>query len=365
MNILFISYGNYQYDGRQRELIKICKKIGDTTYITCTNNDYIPTENNHLCFRNKGRFAYISFVRFVFKTFRQSGKFNMIFVDNRKATIPALLIKKRCKDAIVVQDARELYLKSEVKSISSKLGCYFETKMYNKANVIICANEFRADKMMKEFKLKTLPLVYENLRQLEYSENADLESYEKKMSQWLDKDAINIISTSGCSYQRTNDRLVKAVAKLDVKCNLFLVGGSTEEEKALINNLIEKYKLNNIYIIDMLNQNELKFLISKCHIGIVNYGNYDTNNLYCASGKIYEFIFEGKPVVTTNNPPLKSFCNKYQVGVSGDDYYKSLIEVIDNYDMYCENVRKVKDIINIEENNNNLVDSLKKLIMCD
>ena len=34
MNILLISYDNYQYDGRLRELIRAAKELGEVTYIT-------------------------------------------------------------------------------------------------------------------------------------------------------------------------------------------------------------------------------------------------------------------------------------------------------------------------------------------
>ena len=44
MNILFLSYGRFEYDGRQRELIKVCKQLGKTYYLTCAGEDYVPAE---------------------------------------------------------------------------------------------------------------------------------------------------------------------------------------------------------------------------------------------------------------------------------------------------------------------------------
>ena len=34
MKILLISYDNYKYDGRLRELIQVAKELGEVTYIT-------------------------------------------------------------------------------------------------------------------------------------------------------------------------------------------------------------------------------------------------------------------------------------------------------------------------------------------
>ena len=48
MNILFLSYGRFEYDGRQRELIKVCKQLGKTYYLTCAGEDYVPAEPEHI-----------------------------------------------------------------------------------------------------------------------------------------------------------------------------------------------------------------------------------------------------------------------------------------------------------------------------
>ena len=37
------------------------------------------------------------------------------------------------------------------------------------------------------------------------------------------------------------------------------------------------------------------------------------NNKYCASGKIFEFLYEGIPVVTTTNITLKTVCDEYNI----------------------------------------------------
>lgn len=351
MNILFLSYGIHEYDGRQRELIKICKDLGSTTYLTRTNPGFVPSDPAHRCFSKSGRLAYISFIREAEQLFRELGNIDVIFADNRKATVPALRIKKKHPQVRIIQDARELYLKTEVSGLASKAGCYFEEKLYHQADVILCANKFRAERMQAEYHLPETPLVYENLRRLEYSPGAELTALAAPFSPLLEGEAVNIISTSGCSPARTNDRLVEALARVQTPCRLFLVGGSTPEEQAVIRDIIQKNGLHNVHILGMLNQDALKYLISQCHIGIVNYGKYDANNLYCASGKIYEFVFEGKPVVTTDNPPLVELCQEFGIGVASDRYEDALNQVIAQYDRYVQNVREAMTRMDITGNN--------------
>ena len=113
--------------------------------------------------------------------------------------------------------------------------------------------------------------------------------------------------------------------------------------------------MSNVELIGRLTQTELKYLISKCQIGIVNYGQYDTNNKYCASGKIYEFIYEGLPVVTTTNPTLKKLCDQEKIGYADDKYAEGINRIIENYNEYKMNVKRFAS-------NNTIYDNDKKLI---
>ena len=111
MNILFLSYGRFEYDGRQRELIKVCKQLGKTYYLTCAGEDYVPAEPEHICFRPAGRGAYLAFIRRAAHLFEELGNIDVVFADNRKATVPALRIKKKHPGVRIIQDARELNLR--------------------------------------------------------------------------------------------------------------------------------------------------------------------------------------------------------------------------------------------------------------
>ena len=179
--------------------------------------------------------------------------------------------------------------------------------MTRKADIVICANEKRGDNAT-EYKLTRMPLVYENLRKLEYSAQDRIEQLADKFYEYIQEDEVRIISSSGCSIARTNDVLVRNLRYVNQKCHLFLVGVCESSEERIIRDIASGDHSNRVSVMGLLNQAELKYLISKCHIGIVNYGNYDTNNRFCASGKLYEFLYEGLPIVTTTNPPLMRIC---------------------------------------------------------
>lgn len=351
MKILLISYGDIGFDGRLRSLIHVFSQIGDVASFTrgeMPGNGLSKVSNS----------SYLLFIREAIRFAKEIGEFEWLVLDNRKATIPGMIIQRKYNPDITIQDSRELYLFRELHHLTGKIGCVFEKIMARQADIVICANKERAQIMQKEYSLRYEPLTYENLRQLQYDSDEELKKAEEKIKPYIHEDEYRIISTSGCNINRTNDILVRNLSKIKKKCRLFLVGDSTEEEAAKIKSIIEEEHLNNVEIFGKLNQTELKFLIKQCHIGIVNYGQYDTNNRLCASGKLYEFLYEGLPVVTTQNPPLTRLCHQYKIGYADDGYSVGINKVLLQYNIYEENVKKFILVHTTEANDSTLISNL-------
>lgn len=352
MNILMISCGNADYDGRLRELVKVCRELGN---VRCYSYGSRKLFDGHRIFGED--VGYLQFIRSVSKEAKTYDT-DVVFVDNRKASIPALIVNKK-KKAKLVQDCRELYEISKVKGISSKIGCIAERMCAKKADVLICANAFRGDHMVSDWGTKR-PIVYENLRKLEYSDDC-LDKAENMIDPLIKEGEFRIISTSGCSVDRTNDVLVKNINKINGNVRVFLVGKSEKNDVDEIGNIIKDRELEDkVVILGQLNQTELKYLINKSHLGVVNYNQKDLNNRYCASGKIYEFIYEGIPVITTTNPPLKEMCDKYGIGESDDAYFVGINRIIHNYDNYRTSVELFVKEHSINDNNRDLLINLKR-----
>lgn len=349
-DFLIISYEDIEYDGRLRELISCFKKIGNIKIFTKKKQD-----NSNICYNN--------YLMFVIKSIifgLKNKRFDCLVIINRKATIPGLIIKKIFKSKIVIMDCYELYLKKETKNITGIIGCYFEEKLIKLSNIVIVANEERARIAKIVYKLKNNPIVYENIRKLEYSKNNKNEYLKNKFNEYLIDGEIRIISTSGCDISRTNDILVENANKIKKKCKIFLVGKSSKKDIEKIKKIIKRKKIDNIIILDQLKQDELKYLITKCDIGIVNYGKFDTNNKYCASGKLFEFLFEKLPVVTTTNPPLRRMVCKNELGICDDEYYNGINIVSEHYDYYAHKVSSFITKCSVQFNNDCLSEQIKE-----
>lgn len=350
MKIVLISYGDYNFDGRLRELIKAFSCVGE---LKCFCRGDLPKNQGESYKGNN----YFGFIKYVVNKCNALKSIDVMVLDNRKATIPGLILKHILKPKAVIQDCRELYVSRDVKHLAGKLGCFFEKKMIEKADILICANEDRAEIMCEMYDLKEKPIVYENLRQLQYSKE---EYVCKNLAKYIKGDEFRIISSSGCSVSRTNNLLVENIDKVQKKVRVFLVGPSLDTDIELINEIVKEKQLDNIEILGKLNQDELKWLIRNSHIGIVNYHQKDLNNKYCASGKLYEFIYEGIPVVTTTNPPLKRLCDKAHIGKSTDVYYDGINEVLGNYNYYLKNVNLFAEENTVENNNIKLIDDINE-----
>lgn len=351
-NVLFISFSDCRYDGRLRELLKIAQNIGDLYSVVRFQEN---CNEKNISLSNNG--SVFEFIRKAMKLAENMPSVDIIFIDNRMACIPGLILQRKYPKAKIVQDVRELYVLSEQKRIKSKIGCYVEQIMYKHADVMICANKYRAQIMKESYGLSEEPLVYENVRKLNYSSGANLEALSEKYNEIFSRKTKKIITTSGWDIKRTNDKLVDAMRNFP-NHDLVMVGGGSEKDKAVIQDIIEKNNLSNVFFIGKVGEDELKYLLSNCHIGVVNYGKYDTNNRYCASGKIYEFLFEGCPVVTTENIPLMEFCKENGVGESDDYYVTAIRKITENYDFYKENIKKFEEL-DVEENNYRIKEKIK------
>ena len=354
MNILLISYGDYRYDGRLRELVTVFDSIGCLDVICIGESD---KKNVHIINSS----GYGDYIKKAYKKGLEFANTDILVIDNRRASIPGLKLAKKIKPNVIIQDCRELYLSDETHGLVGKVGCYFEQKSLKKADIVISANDERAKIMQKIYSLKEKPLVYENLRKLEYT-NASREACEFELGKYINAKEYRIISTSGCSVDRTNDILVENLDKVEYNVRLFLVGNSSESDIERIKNIISEKNLNNVEIIGNLQQSQLKYLIENSHIGIVNYHQKDTNNKLCASGKVYEYIYENIPVVTTTNPPLKRLCDEYGIGRASNKYYDAINDVLNNYSEYKNNTIEFSETHKVEDNNKLLIEKITQKI---
>lgn len=359
VKVLVISFSSYEYDGRLRELVEIAQLLGETYLISKANKKVF---ENHYVIESKSN-NYFLFLLFCIKIAKKIPDLSIVIADNRKALIPGHLIKRVLPLKIVtVSDSRELYTIKDVEHLAGKIGCIIEKLLYRKYDLLVCANRERARIMKKLYNLSEEPLVYENIRKLNYSSALDVHKCQEKFSHFFSNNSIKIVSTAGYSLSRGGKKLIEEVGLLGDEFSLYIIGGGKENEKSIFDSLVLDLGISNIIDVGRLTTDELKYFIQNCDIGVVFYHQKDLNNRYCASGKVYEFIFEGLPIVCSSNTPLMRFCNQFKVGIAGESFSKSLIQIVEKIGWYRENVHKAALRIDIEQNRKKLANEIKSRI---
>ena len=207
MNILFISYDSYKYDGRLRELIKVAQELGEVTFITRDEGEE-PISGQHILYKGSG---YLKFISFCAKQAKKMQDVDAIFIDNRKGILPGYLAKRLTGATYVIQDCRELYDMKSAAGIPGRIGCLMEKIFTRHSDVVIAANAFRAKLMVKMFGLKKRPFNYENIRRLAYSSEERARQVEQECQEFFAEEKFRIISTAGCDMTRTTGKMIEAM----------------------------------------------------------------------------------------------------------------------------------------------------------
>lgn len=365
--ITYISFSNFNRDGRMRELTNHLSLNFKINLIGFGKNpEFIP--KNITLNLSPFQSNLINFFWFIYKSFNNISKSKFVLIDNRKAALIGFFLLPFLKKKILIQDVREFYTLDEPRSLVSKFGTVIEHYMIKKSDVVITANYYRSRLTKKICRLGKLPLVYENRRRFPEIKNLEknnidylFDTYSKKKIK-INSDKLNLISTSGFTVERECINVVEAAINNSNNVNLFFVGKTSPKNKKIIFDFLNKKKAENIFVIDPVTLKQLKIIVENMNVGIVNYSKRNRNNIYCASGKIYEFLSLGIPVLSTDNIPLKEFLKLNNCGISNNDFNFSIKEIILNYEFYRNNTLKFDLKKEIIDYNKNFVKSLVKLL---
>ena len=337
IKILYIHGEFINEDGRSLSIISRLKKVFDVSVISrygyqesYNYSSYIKTKN-------------ISYFKFFIFLFFLSFKFDFFFIDNRKAaflSLPILFYKKK-----IIYDMRELYLLKDKRSIISNIGTITERCTVKKAKVLIIPNSYRSKIIKKILSINIEPLIFENRRQLKIPIFNNLNNEEVEHHCYIFNKKIKFtgsftfISTSKFSFERDDHKILFSAKKFH-NLQFIFVGNVSNRDTLELKKLLINLNLKNVYFIKRLPLNSLLDLIMLCNIGVVNYSKSNLNNKYCASGKIYEFLDCGLPILSSDNLPLKKIINTQDYGIASNNFDYAIYELFSKYSFYKSNVEK-------------------------
>ena len=364
MRIFLISFSKYQSDGRLKSLVKMASRYNRVDVVASGTKEDIKSIENITFLNDFQDNSPSEFFSQILKIFHSIFHADLILVDNRKAACLMLFLYIFVGRKKIIYDMREFYEISSSATYKKNLGTLFELFFIKKfVDVIICANEERR-RLLKVVVRKGIGLiVIENIKKLELTCTSDTVRDEigseqfHRLSALSESNTVNIISTDGISYQRETHEVLSAYQEIKTNVHLHIFGRVSSDSTKVLQRIRQ---IENVTFYGAVSHEALSQILKYMDVGIVRYHNRDRNNRYCASGKLYEFIYSGLPVVCSSNLTLSKFINKTGTGVSDTSFKNGLTMLLADLELFKRNVQNYISTNKIENVENDAIEVLEK-----
>jgi hypothetical protein len=340
-NILLVIYEDLNTEARGLELLSIASQIGHTTVLTYKDFKSSLNINKEISSNSGKRNFLFFFIKSIYLVLKN--KYDYVFLHDNYTAFLIPLIKRINSKSKIIYDSSELYIMQTPKNLKDRIAFinhYFEKKYMKKANLVLAANIDRAEIMKEYFNLNQIPLVFDNNHYI--SEVISIKSMQQKYTKYTNMTNL-IVYGGGISLKRRTFELMNAISKFK-DMHLVIMGTINKRDLLKFNQI--KRDFPNVDFLGFIPRLDFKYFLSICKFSVSLFSMDNLNNIFCASGKIFESIYLGKPILTSINPPLKNLCNEFNVGVSSNDLVQGIEQLMNRYDFYKNNV-------NVYNKNNN------------
>lgn len=364
-NVLEVVYNSIDCDNRAQRTAETLSEYYTVTVLSIDlGNKFRDTKFRSIVVTlpNLRRFKILRHLCFWFyiliTTFKS--KPNIIYAHNYFVLFPSW-IAARLIGAKLVYDAYEFIIPDKFKTYSYRDRCWYilERWTVKRADFIIAANRVRAKLMAEHYRLLKVPVAIRNIPPMPHSKFSDKEVLIHYPILRRDKDDKIILVYQGyINLDRGIGNFVDAMKYLDKRFFLLIIGSGPDLDVLKIR--VAKAGLRKrVLFTGRIPRVDLYDVLRMCDIGILTYSKIGINNVYCSPNKIYEYAQAYLPVITTDQPPLRSIIDQYYIGAyisdSNNKYNKKarvIAECIKNFvlDQYSTKSIKTSIRIFIEEN---------------
>ena len=362
--IVYAVYHDLRWEARSREVLEALQQFAEVHIVTyadipdvCMNDSthvYIVKELGGI--PGSRYWDFINTTRKVMKAVKPEA---VLFHDF------SLLIpwtRKHLPTTKIVYDQSELVIDRKVKSVKTYFLSLFdknEKRNVNKVDVYIAANQERAEIAKNYFGISSPIIVFDNMHRID--DICDENACDLKFGLLLKKSSFPLVYGGGIREDRGTFEMADAFQRLGKYYNLVVAGNDWGNEERFLAYLKDK-KIENVDFIGFVDRAEWGYLLAKSKASMVFFLQNTVNNTYCASGKMYESLFLGKPIVCSTNPPLEHLCEKYHCGVCSDDLAKAIVELRNNYASYLRGVDGFINDTDYEGRLTKLADSIQECL---
>lgn len=353
---VFIVYHDLSTEARSSEIASALEMAFSSVVCVCRKKPTYCDSNVTYIVPPKAKIRYLSFLNAAKETIKKE-KPDFIMLHD-EFTAPLIdYIRHELPDAFICFDSSELNVGRKLPGIKNsicKILYYVEKKKIKGVNLILAANIERAEVMKNSYQLSTAFEIFDNIHRID--EDYDIEECTKKYGN-LFTQKNTFVYGGGIAHGRFTFELVDDF-KNKPDTNLVIVGSTTPESKKEFYELIEGQRINNITYLGFIPRREWKYLLEHACASFVLFKDDCPNTKYCASGKLYESLFVGTPIICSQNPPLQRICSEYGVGVSSNSFFEAAKTIVNNRTEYVDNINKYIAEIDYEHRIQHLAERL-------
>ncbi|MBR1905726.1 MAG: hypothetical protein IJ819_04635 [Clostridiales bacterium] len=360
--VIYVVYHDLSTEARSFEMLCALKDAFEDVTCVCRKPP-IDTVGCKMIYPKSIKNQYVEFYKLAKKTIHSIEP--QVLVLHDEFTAPFISLGKRL-NSFIIFDSSELNYKRVLPGLKNKLAKYFyyiERKNLKQADLVFAANIERLEIMKKEYNLSCQLEVFDNIHRID--DSYDDEECKKKYGKFFSEYKYPLVYGGGISHSRFTFKLVEAFANTKDLC-LLIIGSTSETCRKEFNELLATMNINNVYYLGFIPRAEFKYLLENAFASFVLFKSDCPNTVNCASGKMYESLFLGTPIICSDNPPLKRICSKYMVGESSMDFQASFQKILENRSMYVEKIREYVNSIDYDNRiiklSNTIVDAYTKSI---
>ena len=227
------------------------------------------------------------------------------------AALPGWLAARIAR-ARLVYDAHEFIIPQPDLRLSMRSRLFYRLERWTvlRADLVIAANDERAELMREHYSLPRTPLVVRNIPPLPPAPRAEDEVLRDYPQLSRKRDGVvRLVYQGDVSLGRGIGSFAAAMDLLGDGFELIVVGDGPDLDR------LRETAGTNVLLLGQVPRADLNDILSLCDIGIVAYSFESLNNVYCAPNKLYEYAQAGLPVIATAQPTLRAVVEQFGIGM--------------------------------------------------
>jgi glycosyltransferase involved in cell wall biosynthesis len=294
---------------------------------------FVNTFNNNLFIK------IVSTLFFNIKTFFEFRNNKFTYINCHSLwVLPLCVALKKTTSAKLIYDAHELETERVgLQGLKQKMSKWLERSLIKYVDITIVVGNLIAEWYKKEYNLEKVYVI----RNVPLSTTVETEKSNllRQMFNIQSSDLVYIYQGI-INKGRGIDIMIDTFSKVPENNHLIVMGFGALED--IIIKAAEKHK--NIHFMPAVKPQDIPLYTSCADVGLIIAENFGLSYYYGLPNKLFEYLYCGLPVITSNFPEMEKIVNEYQCGWTIEPKTENLVTIINK--MSPQNIKSKKSNFN-------------------